>query len=211
MLKLSRKDRKSLEKEVICEYADALPGWITTRFKTIARYSGPFLQAIWFDILSIDHFRPTCYIQILVADSFENIVSGEFLHVTPSISTAPLKFHTKRFPGMFRKMKENFIPNITEPIDENKLFRACVKDTVPLFYQAYALAPLYAYYGKKCKAIYWAKAYEKIVMRTFGRFNEDQLKQMEFLKKLQEWMNEGIEKEKLEEVRINSLKKWGFE
>lgn len=205
-----KSERRKLIQGIVQDYADALPGWTICSKYSIARYVGPFLQCIWLDILSTDKYRPTNYLCSLVAKSQLQRGSGSFFHDTPGTSLAPLKFHKKAFPKMIEKMKAKFFPRIDLPLDERKLLRQCYFNTDSHFSNIYALATLYAYFGKDCRALWCASQYEKIVQREFVDLNEMQIQQLDFLNEIRNWIKEGIAKEKLEEIRLESLKNWGF-
>jgi hypothetical protein len=219
-----KSERRKLIQGIVQDYVDALPGWKVCSKYSMARYVGPFLQCIWFDILSIDHYRPTNYVCSLVAKSLpqdeislSQLGSGSFFHDTPGTYLAPLKFHKKVFPKMFEKMKAHFFPRIDLPLlDEHKLLRKCHSDS-DHFDDIYALTSLYAYFGKNCRALWCASQYEKIaqrefkiVSREFAHLNEIHIQQLDFLNEIRHWIKEGIVKEKLEEIRLESLKNWKF-
>jgi hypothetical protein len=206
-----KSERRKLIQGIVQDYADVLPGWTICSKYSMARYAGPFLQCIWLDILSTDRYRPTNYVCSLVAKSLPQRGSGSFFHDdTDPSPLAPLKFHKKVFPKMIEKMKAHFLPRIDLPLDEHKLLKECHSDTNLIFDDIYALATLYAYFGKDCRALCCASQYEKIVQREFVDLNEKQIQQLDFLNEIRNWIKEGIAKEKLEEIRLESLKNWKF-
>jgi hypothetical protein len=208
---MSTKFRRITLKElepVVQYYQSQLPGWTLIRRATLVRMNGPVLQGITFDRLSYGAYRPVGYIRILTAPEVRGGMElPQFLDAKMSIR---LGEHERVREKIVDAMRHEFAPNITRPLDPFEVLKLCERKAIPTSPEAYSLATLNAYLGKKERALYWCSRFNKLVDALKRPWGDEDKERRAYLDLLEKWISEGTEKQHLEEVMQREREKWSI-
>ena len=198
-------------RSIVDEYQKCLPGWQHVATERLLRATGPFVQAIAFQRLSGGDYRPMNCVSVLVAPAPTLRRRPDFLVQMPHgrPRTVSLQSHGKSWQQMLETMRREFIPVITESLDDKAVFELCEKDAIPKSNQAYALAAANAYYGRVDRALYWASMFPELVNASGIPWESFQYEQKAFLDTLQGWLLRNDARRHLETVLAQEKTKWG--
>lgn len=200
---------KELE-PVIRYYQARLPGWDMILRDSLARTTGPILQCIGFDRLSSEDYRPVSFIRVLTAP--EVVGAMELAqHLNARVGYVRLAEHERLRERVVDAMQREFVPKITRALDPIEVLKLYERKAIPKSPEAYSLAALNAYLGKKKRALYWCSRFNKLVDKLGHPWQEWDKERRAFLDRLERWIHEGTEKRHLEEILRKEKEKWGID
>jgi hypothetical protein len=211
MRKMSKITSKEI-RGIVEEYHRSLPEWHHVSDETLVRTDGPVLQAIGFESLSGGEYRPVNYVQVLAAPAPGGRGRVDFFAQTPKgrPRTASLRSHQAVREQMVEAMKREFTPAIMEPLNAPVVLDLCEQNAIPRSGEAYALAALNAYLGRRERALFWCFRYNDLVNQLGRPWQQWHHQQRAFLDSLEQWLKAGQVKQELDRVLQEERRKWGL-
>jgi hypothetical protein len=198
---------KSQMRGFVGDYHRLLPGWEQISAEIVARSDGPLMQCIGFEAMRGGDYRPMHFVDVFVTPEKVGFFH-QFLKKWPG-ELLPRQ-HKEYHRRMFENMKHEFRPSITEAFDARTAFDLCEKKAIPRSHEAYALAALNAYFGRDDRARYWCALFPRLVEEGSFPWQPWNLREKAFLDSLEDWLNTGEAKFRLQEILKERRKKEGF-
>ncbi len=193
---------------IVQDYQTQLFGWDLVQKDTLIRVNGPILQGITFERLSSGVYRPMAYIRVLTVPQGGGMLT-QYLNV--KVRSVKLAEHDRMRDRVVEAMRREFVPNVTHSLNPMRVLKLCEREAVPTGPQAYLLASLNAYLGRKTQALHWCSRYTELVDAHGRPWQDSENERHAFLDLLEQWINEGTEKQHLERVLQTEREKWKLE
>ncbi len=139
---------KSELRRYVEAYEPLFDGWSKRDGEGFFRFSGPFVQQVWFENLRSGAYRPVMTVSILVASG------GARLHQFLDIQNREVlpRDHERKQDNVRHAMLAEFRPQISKPLDESETMQLFIDQATDRIIDASSLASLYAYVGNLSKA-----------------------------------------------------------
>jgi hypothetical protein len=108
------------------------------------RFSGPFVQQVWFENLRSGAYRPVMTVAVLLAGGGATL--HQFLDF-PNREILP-RDHDRKYESVRMAMRSEFRPEIGLPLDERAVLKLFVEQAIDRINDSSTLAALYAYFGE---------------------------------------------------------------
>lgn len=108
------------------------------------RFSGPFVQQIWFENLRSGAYRPVMTVAVLLSGGGATL--HQFLDF-PNREILP-RDHDRKHENVCKAMRGEFRPEISLPLDGRDVLGLFIEQAIDRINDASTLAALYAYFGE---------------------------------------------------------------
>jgi hypothetical protein len=217
---------------IVRDYQPAFPGWeIPKRGTEIVRVESPVLQGIVFDRSPRDIYRPTGYIRVLTAPKSSGVM--DLVQDLKRANGAPqrevtLLGHKRERDEIVSELYRQMRPKLDEPLDPLEVLEMYEREAVPKVPEAYSIATLCAYLGYEAKARDWIRRFRELeheweqywlsdpkrkrysTAKWFQDSEQIDEERKKFIDDLEEWLDKGEARERLETVIQEERKKLGL-
>jgi hypothetical protein len=190
-------------------YHRALPGWVMLGADRLVREAGPIVQAITFERLSCDAYRPVGHFVVLVVPrepwAFEML---QYLNI--KVQVVGRRAHDDIRDRVLAAIETELLPNVHAPLDPEQVLGIYEQGAVPTSAQVYSLAALNAYQGHDTRALMWCSRFPILIEEETGRWTEADRSRRAFLESLSQWIKTGEARARLDDIRHAQRIKFGL-
>jgi hypothetical protein len=204
-------------KLIVQDYLEYFPGWRILGFDTLYRDSEPILQGILFNRASWDVYRPTGFIRVLTSPSPKGVLQVpqplKNLNGAPGRTIGLVNHNRNRLkivPEIVNELRRQIEPSIDRPLDPKKVLKWYANRAILSINDAYSLAAFHAYLGFDNDARFWIREFHQWIDERKIIQDESVEEDSRFLEELENWLEKGVARSKLESIIELERKKLGI-